>query len=108
MISLFWDRASNKHKLARENGYIGSYHNCVFRLLYAVFGLDIIAYLFNQTWVPDTTIDPFRPGLFLERLSVLERATKELVDGAETPVRLPGTAVYFGPDIGPTLRLYSD
>jgi hypothetical protein len=108
LIQLFWGHASHEHKLARENGYIGSFHNCVFKLLYGAFGLDIIAYLFDQAWVPTTIIDPFRPGLFLERLSVLERATKELKDGAKTPVRLPETAPYLRPGMGPELNGFSE
>jgi hypothetical protein len=95
LLSLFLDRASNEHRVARENGYVGSYHNCVFKLLYDVFGLDIIAYLFDQAWVPSTTIDPFRPRLFLKRLAVLERAAMELKDGAKTPVELPETTGHF-------------
>jgi hypothetical protein len=95
LLGLFLDRASHDHKVASENGYVGSYHNCVFKLLHGVFGLDIIAYLFDQAWVPSTTIDPFQPRLFLERLAVLERAAMELKDGAKTPVELPETTAHF-------------
>jgi hypothetical protein len=108
LIRLFWERASHEHKLARENGYVGSFHNCVLRLLYGMFGADVLAYLFDQAWVPATTVDPFRPGLFLERLCVLERATKELKDGAKTPVRLPETTPYFRPGMGPELNGFSE
>lgn len=108
LIHLFWERASNEHKVARENGYVGTSHNCVFKLLYGVFGLDIIEYLFNQSWVPSTTIDPFRPELFLERLSVLEQAATELKDGAKTPVKPPTTAPYFRPGMGPELNSFSE
>jgi hypothetical protein len=108
LIRLFWERASNEYKVARENGYVGSFENCVFRLLYGVFGADILAYLFDQEWVPDTTVDPFRPTLFLERLSVLERATKKLEDGAKTPVVTPETAAYFRPGMGPRLKCFRE
>jgi hypothetical protein len=108
LIRLFWERASNEYKVARENGYVGSYHNCVLKLLHGVFGLDIIAYLFNQAWVPETAIEPFHPELFLERLSVLERAAMKLADGAKTPVKLSETAAYFRPDMGPELNAFSE
>lgn len=108
LIRLYWERASNLHKVARENGYIGSYHNCVFHMLYEIFGVDIIAYLFNQAWIPSTTINPFRPGVFLERLAVLETAVRELKDGAKTPLALRETADYFISGIGPEMEFFSE
>jgi hypothetical protein len=108
MIQLFWARASDDYKTARDNGYVGSFHNCAFRLLYGIFGVDIIGYLFNQGWVPLTTIDPFRPDLFLQRLIVLEQAARELKDGAKTPVCLPETAPYAVTGMGPELLRFSE
>jgi hypothetical protein len=108
LIQLFWERASFEYKVARENGYVGTDHNCVLRLLYGVFGLDIIGYLFNRSWVPATTIDPFRPDVFLERLSVLEQAAADLTDGWKTPVKLPETTAYFRPGMGPKLSRFSE
>jgi hypothetical protein len=107
-IHLLWARASDDYKLARENGYVGSFHNCVFRLLYGIFGVDIIRYLFNQGWVPQTTVDPFRPDLFLRHLCVLEQAARELKDRTKTPVCLPETAPYAATGMGPALLRFSE
>ncbi len=108
LIRLFWGRASDEYKLARENGYVGSFHNCVFELLYGVFGADVIAYLFNQGWVPETTIAPFHPGSFLKRLSVLEETVRELKDGEKTPIHLPETTPYMVAGMGPELRCFRE
>jgi hypothetical protein len=87
---------------------ISSHANCVLNLIYGVFGVDTLAYLFDQSWVPATTVNPFRPGLYLKRLSVLERTASELKDGARTPVWLPETAQYFRPGMGPSLECFKD
>jgi hypothetical protein len=108
LVELFWKRSDKQHKIARENGYLGSYHNCAFTLLYGAFGADIIAYLFNRKWVPSTTVDPFLAGDFLQRLSVLEGAATGLKDGAETPVRLPETAPYSISGMGPELEFFRE
>jgi hypothetical protein len=79
----------------------------VLRLLYGVFEADIIAYLFDQAWVPATTVVPFRPRLFLKRLSVLERVVDKLKDGAKTPIWLPETDHYLRPGMGPKLNRFS-
>jgi len=108
LIELFQVRASRKYKVARENGYIGNYHNCVLELLYGIFAADILKFIFDEDWIPETTIDPFQPERFLERLSVLELAAKKLKDRAKTPVQLPETAscVRFG--MGPELKCFSE
>ncbi len=108
LIQLLWGRASGNYQLARESGHVGSFHNCVFRLLYGVFGADIIAYLFNQAWIPVTTIDPFDPALFLKRLNVLENAARVLKDRAKTPVLLPETAPYVAAGMGPELPCFNE
>jgi hypothetical protein len=87
---------------------ISSFGDIALRLLWGVFGVDIIAYLFDQEWVPITKIEPFRPSLFLKRLSVLERIAKNLKDGVKTPVWSPETAPYFRPDLGPTLKYFRE
>jgi hypothetical protein len=87
--------------------YIHSHHNCVLNLLYAIFGADIIAYLFDQAWVPATTVVPFRPRLFLKRLSVLELAVDKLRDGAKMPIWLAETDHYLRPGMGPRLNRFS-
>jgi hypothetical protein len=109
LIGLFCMRfASHEHALARENGYIGSYHNCGFKLLYGVFGVDILAYLFDEEWVPNAVINPFQPELFLERLSVFERAAAGLTDGARTPLPLLRTSEYFRSGMGPRLPRFNE
>lgn len=108
LVRLLWGRSSDENQFARENGYVGSFHNCAFRLLYAVFGVDVIAYLFNQAWVPETTIDPFRPSLFLERLYILEQAVRGLKNKAKTPVHLQETAPYVAAGMGPELECFSE
>jgi hypothetical protein len=108
LIDLFWERAGLSHKTAKEIGYIGSYHNCVLQLLYGILGVDIIKFLFDQASAPHTTVDPFRPKLFLERLSVLERVANRLKDGSKTPVRLPETAPYVQSGMGPRLERFSE
>jgi hypothetical protein len=80
----------------------------VFRLLYGVFEADIIAYLFDQAWVPATTVVPFRPRLFLNRLSVLERVVDKLKDGARTPIWLEETNPFLRPGMGPKLKCFRD
>jgi hypothetical protein len=108
LVRLLWNRASERYKSARENGYVGSFHNCVFELLFGIFGMDIIAYLFNQGWVPETTVNPFRPLPFLKRLSVPEEAARKLKDHAKTPVTLPETAPYLVPGMGPDLECFRE
>jgi hypothetical protein len=109
LIGLICNRhARNEYALAREVGYVGSRHNCVFNLVYGVFGVDFIAYLFDQPWVPATTVNPFRPKLFLNRLSALERATRQLKDGSRTPLSLPETARYVQSGMGHRLRRFSE
>ena len=109
LIGLFCKRrAGHRYALAQENGYIGSYHNCVFELLYGVFGVDIIGYLFDRPWVPRATINPFRPGLFLRRLSVLEQAVTGIPDRTRTPLPLLRGNEYFCPGMGPRLMRFKD
>lgn len=108
LVRLLWNRANVNYKLARERGYVGSFHNCVFELLFGIFGVDIIAYLFDQPWVPATTVDPFRPLSFLERLGVLEEAAREFKDGAKTPVTLLKTARYLAPGMGKDLECFRE
>jgi hypothetical protein len=109
LLSLFWKRrAGHEYSLAKENGYVGSGHNCVFKLLYGVYGADIIAYLFDQPWVPATTINPFRAEPFLDRLSVLEAAAKRLKDGWSTPLSLRETLPCVKAGMGLRLRRFRE
>ena len=108
LIRLFWGRACQDYKLARENGCVSSFHNCAFRLLYGVFGADVIAYLFNQAWVGFSIVDPFRPRMFLDRLSVLEQASRGLKDGATTPISLPDIVPYVVAGMGPQLKCFRE
>lgn len=87
-------------------GYIG-YQNCVFSLLYGVFGIDILRFLFDRDWVPSADIDPFSPSLFLKRLSMLQKEAKKLKDGTTTPVRLESADSYIRKGMGPTLVCFS-
>jgi hypothetical protein len=94
LLDRLWDRACVLADAAGSNGYVGSFQNCVLRLLYGVYGIDLLAFLFDRAWVPWAKIDPFRPALFLERLVVLERAAEKLRDGTKTPLLMPETALY--------------
>ena len=71
-----------------RTGYVGGHHNCDFPTIYAVFGGDPIAFLFNQPWVPHRSIDPFKPQEFLSRLSQLESSAERLRDGDRLPILL--------------------
>jgi hypothetical protein len=97
-----------EHKLARETGYVGSCHNCVFSLLYGIFRADILAFLFDQDWIPNITVDPFRPQLFLERLSILKRAAKSLTDGNEITAELRDIKDYVRPGMGSKLNHFNE
>jgi len=103
---LLWQRICLQDDNAGLTGYVGSFTNCVFKLLYGVFGTDTIAFLFDEDWVPKITIESFRPRLFLERLAILEKAAQELQDGAELPVRLKETTAFLRADMGPTLERF--
>ena len=89
------------------SGYIG-YRNCVFSLLYGVFGIDVLRFLFDQDWVPSVEIDPFSPSKFLKRLSMLQREAEKLKDGAATPVRLEWADLYIRQGMGPALASFSE
>ena len=105
LLDLLWQRACLSDKAAGRIGYVG-YDNCVFKLLYGIFGIDILAFLFGQSWVPAAIIHAFNPDLFLERLSVLERAITNLKDGTKLPVVLPEAKEYIQLGMGPTLNFY--
>jgi hypothetical protein len=85
-----------------------SFYGYDFGLLYGIFGADILAYLLDQAWVPAATVAPFRPLLFLKRLSVLEQTAKDLRDGAKTPIWLSETAHYFRPGMGASLKCFNE
>jgi len=70
--------------------------------------VDIIGYLFDQTWVPHAVIDPFRTKLFLQRLSVLEQAATELTDGETIPIPLLRGSEYFLSGMGPRLPRFRE
>jgi hypothetical protein len=108
LLDLLWKRACVQVERCGSNGYVGPYCNCAFNLLYGVFGIDILAFLFDQAWFPGALITPFRVQLFLERLSVLERAVDELKDGTKTPVLLPETAHYIDDRMGPKLTYFDE
>jgi hypothetical protein len=108
LLDLFWQRACLLDKASGGRGYVGSYQNCTFNLLYGVFGIDILAFLFGQPWVPKVIIRPFDPESFLDRLSVLERAAEELEDGTMTPVPVPGAATYVQKGMGPELESFKE
>ncbi len=94
------DRLFDRAKLAihsGKGGYLGSSVNCAFSVLYEVFGVDVIAFLFDQPWVPSTAVDPFRPKQFLARLTILETASGKLAEGDTLPILLPQTASYRRP-----------
>jgi hypothetical protein len=78
----------------KDRQYIG-YGRCSYKLLYRVFGIDVIAYLFNKHWIPEVTIEDFIPYRFLERLSVLERAAEKMNQDMTIPLRLSGDATRF-------------
>jgi hypothetical protein len=108
LLDLLWRRACVLTDRWGSNGYVGSFQNCVFSLLYGLFSADILAFLFDRAWVPAATINPFRPEPFLHRLAALERAAKKLKDGARTPVRLPETVAYIRAGMGPELNQFSE
>ena len=108
LLDLLWKRACVQVERSGSNGYVGPYCNCALNLLYGVFGTDILAFLFDQSWFPGAVISPFRIQLFLERLSVFERAVSELKDGTKTPVLLPETAHYVDDRMGPKLAYFDD
>jgi hypothetical protein len=95
-LDLLWNHAGQDSAVGK-NGYVGSYNNCTFSILYEVFGVDIIRFLFNQAWVPYITINPFVAEHFLSRLATLEAAASELRQGQGIPVLLPETAPYIPP-----------
>lgn len=107
MLNLLVDRLDPTAQCSGKRGCIVSWHNCVFRLLYAVYGIDFIAFLFNhRRWAPRLTIESFQPQLFLERLSVLERAAKKLRHEEYIPVELPETKPYLKRGMGPKLNCF--
>jgi hypothetical protein len=108
LIQLFWTRACREYKLARETGYIGSYHNCALELLHGIYGVDILAYLFDQCWVPTTVVDPFRPNAYLSRLRVLEQASHRLRHGTKLPVTLRGASAYAVVGMGEELKRFDE
>jgi hypothetical protein len=116
---------------AKEFGYLNTFLNCAFNLLHNVFGADVVAYLFDKEWIPTvkpvrtvvfpstlvpppygtmwrTVVKPFRPALFLERLTVLDTTIKQLRDEAITPILLPETAPYRRGDGGITLKQFRE
>jgi hypothetical protein len=99
ILDRLFDQDLNHTACSGKNGYIGSYHNCAFSVLYEVFGVDVIAFLFSQPWVPHTIIDLFQPKQFLTRLTVLEEAANLLREGDALPALLPETAPYLWPGI---------
>lgn len=104
---LFW-RAKEMGGRPASSGYVGNARNCVFSLLYGLFGIDVIAFLFDQAWVPAKDIVSFSPESFLDRLSVLERFSKKLKDGDKTPVRLQEARAYIRPGMGPQLKCFRE
>jgi hypothetical protein len=108
LLDLLWKRACVQIERSGSNGFVGPYCNCALGLLYGVFGIDILAFLFDQAWFPGALATPFRVQLFLERLSVLERALGELKDGTKTPVLLPETAHYIDDRMGPKLTHFEE
>lgn len=56
LLDLLWRRIDPDYSSVGENGYVGSFQNCVFSLLYAVFGADVIAFLFDRPWAPVCTV----------------------------------------------------
>src|SRR5436190_402151 len=101
LLDLLWKRACWLDNSSGAKGYVGSYQNCTFDLLYGVFGIDVLAFLFDQPWVPRVTIRPFDAESLLERLSILERAAEKLVDGTKTPVVIPEATKYVRKGMGP-------
>jgi len=95
-LDLLWNRAGQDSAVGK-NGYVGSYSNCAFSILYEVFGVDIIGFLFNQAWVPNITIRPFLAEHFLNRLATLEEPASMLTQGQRIPVLLPQTTPYIPP-----------
>ena len=93
VLDVLWKEANQDSGRGRS-GYAGSYVNCVFSILYEVFGMDVIAFLFDHPWVPDVTIEAFQPKHFLSRLAVLEAAASKLRNGDTIPVLLPETVPY--------------
>jgi hypothetical protein len=91
-----------------KDGYIGAYTNCAFSVLYEIFGVDVIAFLFNQSWIPNKIIDPFFPDQFLDRLAVLESALGKLTEGDALPILLNQAESYRWPRASPTLSLFLD
>jgi hypothetical protein len=108
LLDLLWKRASVLADLSGSNGYVGTYHNCALKLLNGVFGTDTLAFLFDQACSRGALINPFRVQLFLERLSVLERAVGELKHGTKTPVLLLETAHYLRDGIGTRLSHFDE
>jgi hypothetical protein len=91
-----------------KDGYIGGYANCAFSVLYEIFGADVIAFLFNQSWIPNKIVDPFFPGQFLDRLAVLESALGKLKEGDALPVLVQQTESHQWPGTSPTPSLFLD
>jgi hypothetical protein len=91
-----------------KDGYVGSYNNCAFSVLYEIFGVDVIAFLFNQSWIPSKVVDPFFPGQFLDRLAVLESALGKLTEGDALPMLLNQAESYRWPGASPTPSLFLD
>jgi hypothetical protein len=89
-----------------KDGYIGGYTNCAFSVLYEIFAVDIIAFLFNQPWIPSKIVDPFIPCQFLDRLAVLESAFGELTEGDALPILLNPAESYRWPGASPTPSLF--
>jgi hypothetical protein len=108
LLDLLWKRACVLTGFSGSNGYVGTYHNCALKLLNGVFGTETLAFLFDQACSRGAVINPFRAQLFLERLSVLERAVGELKDGTKTPVLLPETAHYLRDGIGTRLNHFDE
>jgi hypothetical protein len=106
-LDLLWNRAEQNSAVGK-NGYVGNYNNCTFSILYEVFGVDIIGFLFNQAWVPRTTINPFLAEHFLSRLATLEVAASRLRQGQRIPVLLPETAPYIPPGPEPEMKSFTE
>jgi hypothetical protein len=127
------DHSEVEGPIAKECGYIFSDVNCDLRLLHHLFGADIVGYLFDKTWIPiakpvptiyfprefipsdakfgetlGAVVRPFRPELFLARLSVFERNFRQLKDGAITPISLPELTAYLRGDGGTRLQRFID
>jgi hypothetical protein len=124
-----FEQAFYRGAAAKEFGYLDTFLNCALNLLHNVFGADVIAYLFDKEWIPTvkpvrtvvfptfmqpyatmsrTVVEPFRPALFLERLTVLETTIKQLRDEAITPILLPEMAAYRRGDGGITFRQFRE